>query len=237
MGRARLVVGLVVLLVLTGCTRSLEFTYKPSATPVKAAQKAGAMSFGVAKFEDKRSWVDVSDSKGQSFVAQQGPWKFGLTHDGKEFVPVNELIQSLFVTELRRAGFQTKPLAGIGSKTSLKQLRDLGQQSGAQYALGGEILVFEFVNEDKGFTVTSRRSVTLTLTVVRIADGQPIVDSTFSELNREGEGMGVLHTTNVDKLLHGPFKIVIDKVIGELAQKLEVARGDIAVRFVAQAQP
>jgi hypothetical protein len=159
------------------------------------------MSFGVAKFEDKRSWVDVSDSKGQSFVAQQGPWKFGLTHDGKEYVPVNDLIQSLFVTELRGAGFQAEPLAGIGSKTSLQQLRDLGQQSGAQYALGGEILVFEFVNEDKGFTVTSRRSVTLTLTVVRIQDGLAIVDSTFSELNREGEGMGVLHTTNVDKLL------------------------------------
>ncbi len=233
MDRARLVVGIVALLVLAGCTRSLEFTYKPSATPVKAFQKAGGMAIGVAKFEDKRSWVDTSDEKGQSYIAQQGPWKFGLTHDGKEFVPVNDLIQSLFVTELRQAGFQAKPLPGLPTRA---QLRQVGQQAGTQYVLGGEIHVFEFVNEEKAFTVTSRRSVTLAVTVVQVQDGRPIIDSNYNELNREGEGMGVMHTTNVDKLMHGPFKIVIQKVIGELAQKLEVAQEDITVRFVAYAR-
>src|SRR5262245_21958406 len=121
MDRARFVVGIVALLVLAGCTRSLEFTYKPSTTPVRGAQKAGGMTIGVAKFEDKRSWVDTTDEKGQSYVAQQGPWKFALTHDGKDYVPVNDLIQSIFVTELRQAGFQAKPLPGLPTRAQLCQ--------------------------------------------------------------------------------------------------------------------
>lgn len=112
--RVRPLIGVFALLVLAGCTRSLEYPYRPATTRVAAAEKARAMSFGVAKFEDKRSWVDASDSKGQSYVAQQGAWKFALTHEGHEYVPVN------------------------------------GQQAGTDYAVGGEILVLEFVNEDKG---------------------------------------------------------------------------------------
>ena len=181
---------------------------------------------------DKRSWIDATDSKGLSYIAQQGPWKFGLTHEGREFVPVNELLQSLFVTELQNAGFQAKPLDGTASKQSRPQFTQFAQQAGMDYALGGEILVFEFVNEEKFFTVTSRRAVTLALYVVRVRDGQSVVDSTFTELNREGEGMGVLHTTNADKLLHGPFKAVVEKVIAEVAQKLEVSSADISVKFV-----
>jgi uncharacterized protein YlxP (DUF503 family) len=228
-------IGVVTLLTLTGCTRSLELTYTPSAAKVTAADKAAAMSFGVARLEDKRSWVDATDSKGQSYIAQQGAWKFGLTHEGREFVPVNEVLQSLFVTELRTAGFPAKPLDGIASKQAASQLRELGRQAGTEYAIGGEILVFEFVNEDKVWTVTSRRAVTLNLLIVRTQDGQPVVDSTYSELNREGEGMGVLHSTNVDKLFHGAFKTVVQRVIEEVARKLEVTASAISVRLVAGA--
>jgi hypothetical protein len=236
MVRVRPLVGMLTLLVLAGCTRSLEFTYKPGPSRVAAPGKAGIL-FGVAKLDDKRSWVDVTDEKGQSYIAQQGPWKFGLTHEGREYIPLNDLVQSLFITELRTAGFQAKPLNGVASKQTAQELRQLGQQAGTDYAIGGEILVFEFVNEDKGFTVTTRRSVTLALIIVQTRDGQPVVDSTFSELQREGQGMGALHTTNADKLLNGAFKTLAYRVITEVARKLELSSSDISIRFVSHAQP
>ena len=218
-------------LLLTGCTRSLEYTYTPAVTRLAGADKAARMSIGVAKFSDTRSWIDAKDDKGRSYIAQQAAWRFGITHDGREFTPVDELLQALFIRGLANAGFRTRPLDSVASKATAPALRDAGARAGTTFVLGGEILVFEFVNEQGFWTITSRRAVTLALYLARIDDGQPIVDSTFTEAQREGEGMGVLHTTNVDKLMNGVLKTVIQRVVAEVAQKLEVSAADVSVRL------
>jgi uncharacterized protein YlxP (DUF503 family) len=222
---------LLAAVLLTGCTRSLEYTYKPAVARLGGADKAARMSIGVATFSDKRSWIDAGDEKGRSYIAQQDAWRFGITHDGREFIPVDELLQTLFVRELGNAGFQARPLDSVASKGTATALRDAGSKAGATFALGGDILVFEFVNEQGFWTITSRRAVTLALYLARVSDGQPVVDSTFTETQREGEGMGVMHTTNVDKLMNGVLKTVIQRVVAEVAQKLEVSAADVSVRL------
>jgi uncharacterized protein YlxP (DUF503 family) len=216
---------------LTGCTRSLEYTYQPAVARLAGADKAAQMSIGVAKFSDKRSWIDAKDDKGRSYIAQQSPWKFALTHEAREYIPVDELLQTLFVRELANAGFQARPLDSVASKATAPALRDEGAKAGTTFVLGGDILVFEFVNEQGFWAVTSRRAVTLALYLARVNDGQPVVDSTFTEMQREGEGMGVLHTTNADKLMNGVLKTVIQRVVAEVAQKLEISAADVSVRL------
>ena len=77
-------------------------------------------------------------------------------------------------------------------------------------------MTFEFENETGVLTVTSRRSVTLALTLSG-KNGSKLVDNQlFSENDRENEGLGVLHSTNADKLLNRAFK----KVVGDVLTKV-----------------
>lgn len=218
------------LVVATGCTRSLELSYTADTARLANADALARVSLGVARFEDKRPWIDQSDKDSESYVAKQGPWKFGLTWQGKEYVPVKTIVQGLFVAEFGKAGVTAKPIDQVLSKPTRPEFRKAGEAQGADYVLGGEIFVLEFVNEDRGFTITSRRTVTLSVLLVKTGADETLLDTSFSENERKGEGMGILHSTNIDRLMNGVFKKVARQVIEQVAAKLALRPEDVRMR-------
>jgi hypothetical protein len=60
---------------------------------------------------------------------RQGSWRFGMTYKGQEFVPVADLVQTLFVEEFTRAGVESKPIAKILTKDRLADMRTAGEQA------------------------------------------------------------------------------------------------------------
>ena len=91
---------------LSGCTRSLEMTYNPAAYRLPQSDVLRGVALGVAKFEDRRAWIDRTEPQSLGYVMQQGSWKFGLTYQGKEYIPVQDLVQAILVDEFRRAGLE-----------------------------------------------------------------------------------------------------------------------------------
>jgi hypothetical protein len=225
------------LVAFAGCTRSIEVTYNDDITPVSAA--AHAPTIGITKLVDMRSWVDPKDAKSLSFVAQQGTWKFGMTYEGKEFIPVNDFIQQVMVEDFGKQGWQSTAVDQTVTSDAAA-LAKVCKDSHTDYALGGKIETFEFVNETGFVTVTSRRAVSLVITVAK-ADGTAVLNQAdFTQNDREGEGMGVLHSTNVDKLVNVAFKKVITDVLANVHQKtaldvrevrVQYANGDLIKRF------
>lgn len=204
---------LIVLFGATGCTRSFLATYKVG-QPVLVPGDS-RVTIAVAKFVDKRSFVRPSDKKSVAYIATQGPWQFGLTYKGTSFTPVSDLLQDAAVDELNAAGF-----------VALKQ-----QVSGApsDYVLGGEVINFEFANDAGMWRVTSRRAVTINLEL-RKFDGSPVFASQLiNETDTENEGMGVLHTTNVEKLINGALKRALTKTVDTVAEALQLKKADIKI--------
>ncbi|HEY7517273.1 MAG TPA: hypothetical protein VIE36_03195 [Methylomirabilota bacterium] len=230
---SRTAVGILLLFGLAttvGCTRSLEMSYTPSLYRLPRAEQLGGIVLGVGKLEDRRSWIERSDPESQSYVMQSGPWRFGLTYKAKEFVPVADLVQSLLVDEFNRAGVAARPLPAVLTKDDTAAMSAAGQQHGAGYALGGRVHVFEIVNEQGFWTVTSRRAITLEIHVLQVTAGTLLVDSTVTHNDRQNEGMGVLHSTNVDRLMNTVFRQVVTQVVEQVAAKLAMDPGDIGVR-------
>lgn len=203
----KIAVALAVVLAATGCTRSLEAKYAGGADPALAApSKAVAQKIAVVPFADERAWVDKEDDQSRSYIAKQGAWRFGLTFEGQEFTPVSTLVQKLFVTELKAAGYDA-----VAAPAPVQ---------GAAYNLSGRIVTFEFENETGVVTVTSRRAVMLALTLTD-RQGKPVLDNQLiGDSDRENEGMGVMHSTNVDKLLNRVFKKVVNNVLGQMKSRL-----------------
>jgi hypothetical protein len=221
---------LALLFSLAGCTRSLEMAYTPSLYRLPQADQWKGKPLGVAKLEDRRSMIDRTEPQSLGYVMQQGAWRFGLTYQGREYVPVSDLVQALFVDEFVRAGLETKAIPQVLTKDSVPAMRAAGEQAGVAYVLGGRILVFEIVNEDKFWTLVSRRSITLEITVVQVASGESLLDTTSAQTDRRDEGMGIRHSTNVDRLMNTVFRQVVTQVVEQVAAKLALDPRDVNVR-------
>jgi hypothetical protein len=218
--------------VLSGCggTMSLDMTYAPALYRLPQADQWKGIALGVAKFEDRRAWIDRSEVQSLAYVMQNGPWRFGLTHQGREYVPVADLVQTLFVDEFTRAGVETKPIAKILTKDNLAEMRNAGESAGAAYVLGGRILVFEIVNETGMWTVTSRRSVTLDITLARVQSGDVVLDNNVALTDRQDEGMGIRHSTNVERLMNNVFRRVMTQIVEQVTAKLALDPRNVDVR-------
>jgi hypothetical protein len=225
-----LLVVLAILIPLSGCTRSLEMTYNPALYRLPQADQWPGKPLGIAKLEDRRSLIDRTEPQSLGYVMQQGPWRFGLTYQGREYVPVGDLVQALFVDEFGRAGVEAKAIAQVLTKDSVSAMRAAGEQARVAYVLGGRILVFEIVNEDKFWTIVSRRSVTLEISVVQVQSGESILDTTVAQTDRRDEGMGIRHSTNVDRLMNTVFRLVVTQVVEQVAAKLALNPRDVNVR-------
>lgn len=211
-----------------GCTRSIEVAYQtPLVRPLETAQRA---RIGIAKFDDRRSWVDAANPKSGSFIAQQGSWRFGLSFNQKDYTPVADVIQQILLTEFANGGVSVKEVTRAVSKGDGKDRPQSEERKQFDYLLGGEILVFEFVNEVGFWTITSRRAATISVILVRTEDGAHVADKVFNESEREGEGMAVLHSTNLDKLVNGVLKKVAGQIVQEVSSKLGIDPKNVAIR-------
>lgn len=218
---------------LSGCTRSLEMTYNPAAYRLPQSDVLRGVALGVAKFEDRRAWIDRTEPQSLGYVMQQGSWKFGLTYQGKEYIPVQDLVQAILVDEFRRAGLeQVTAIPDVLTKDAAPAMRTAAAQQRLGYVLGGRIHVFEIVNEVGFWTVTSRRAVTLEIHLLQAGIGGLALDTTVSQLDRQGEGMGVRHSTNVDRLMNTVFRQVVTSVVEQVAAKLALAPRDVRVHLV-----
>ena len=225
-----LAVGLLTLAALAGCTRSLEMSYSPALYRLPQADKLKGVVLGVAKPEDRRASVVQSDPDNLTYVMRQGAWRFGLTYKGQEFVPVADLLQMLFVEEFNRAGVESTPIAKILTKDKIPDMRAAGEQAGIPYVLGGRVLVFEITN-DVGWTVVSRRSVTLEVTLVRVQSGDIAFDNVVSAGNRDESAWGISHGTSIDRLMNSAFRQVVIQVVEQVAAKLALDPRDVHVRI------
>ena len=225
-----LTIGLVLLATLVGCTRSMETNYSPALYRLPQADALKGVVLGVAKPEDRRSAVIQSDPDNLTYVMRQGAWRFGLTYKGQEFVPVADLVQTLFVEEFTRAGVESKPIAKILAKDKIADMKAAGEQAGVPYVLGGRVLVFEITN-DTGWTVISRRSVTLEVTLVRVQSGEAAFDNVVSAGDRDESAWAISHATSVDRLMNSAFRQVVTQVVEQVAAKMALDPRDIHVRF------
>jgi hypothetical protein len=228
----RVLVVLLAVVAISACTQSLEMTYNPAAYQLPQPNQLRSVTLGIAKFEDRRSWINRSEAQSLAYVMQQGPWKFGLTYQGKDYVPVQDFVQMIFVDEFTRAGVEeVKAIPEVLTKDTVPTMQTAAEQNRVAYLLGGRIHVFEIVNETGVWTVTSRRAVTLEITLLQASSGNLMLDATVSQLDRRGEGMGVRHTTNVDRLMNTVFRQVVTQVIEQVAAKLALDPRDVHVRF------
>jgi len=234
-GRAWMLAGLLAMTALPGCTRSMEMNYSPALYRLPQADQLASVVLGVAKLEDRRTTIDRSDLESLGYVMRAGAWKFGLTHQGKEYVPVADLVQALFVDEFKRAGVQARAVPKILTKDNLTDMRDAGEQAGAAYVLGGRVLIFEVVNDVGMWTVTARRSITLEINVVRVQGGDVVLDNTVSLTDKE-ESMAIAHSTSVDRLMNNVFRRVVTQVVEQVAAKLAHDPCDVDVRVTLVAR-
>lgn len=217
-----------IILTMTGCTKSIPVTYNADMTRISNAEDIKNFSLGVAKFEDNRTLVYKDDAKSGSYVALQSPWKFGLTYQNKEYMPVKDIVQDIFVKELGNAGINAKPIDHVLSKKNLPDMRNITQLDKTDYLLGGEILIFEFANDAGFWTVTSHSTVALNLILVKV-DGEEVrLDATYNETERENEGLVVLLTTNADTLVNKVLKKVVNQVIQQVSAKMALNCSDVS---------
>jgi hypothetical protein len=96
------------------------------------------------------------------------------------------------------------------------------------------VLVFEIVN-DAGWTVVSRRAVTLEVTLVGVQTGEIGFDNVVSAADRDESAWAISHATSVDRLMNNVFRQVVTQVVEQVAAKLGLAPADVSVRFALAA--
>ena len=204
-----------------GCTKSLPINYSEG-IEIEKINIINEKSIGITKFKDERSISKSTNIKSQSFIATQSPWQFGLTYENENYCPVNKIINRILYKEMKAAGFNVKNIDIIPANQNKQTLINISKNESVDYILGGKILTFEFANDAGMWTVTSRQSVTLSLTLISSKGEVLFKNSTFSDSNSKNEGMAVLHSTNVDKLVNNVFKNVLKKVLIEISTELAV---------------
>ena len=177
----------------------------------------------------KRSWVNPGDEQSKSYVAQAGSWKFGLSFAGKEYTPSDLIVRSAISDEFRRLGATVTPIETVLGSSDLAKYDAAGTAAKVDYVLGGDLVVFEFVNETGLVTVTSRRGVSLNLKMKRVGASRTMIDQNYSQNDRENEGLGVMHSTNVNKLMNGALKSVVHKLVTDVATALNLPENKVAV--------
>jgi hypothetical protein len=210
---------LTALTLLSGCTHTVDVVYQASASRLPNAQALESVTVGVAKFEDKRAWVEAGDPKTESFISHAGVHKFGLNYLNKDWVPVKDLIQDALIKELTNAGIKAKALDVVLSKTSLKGTSELGTDVG-DLQIGGQILAFDYVLQPGMWTVTARRTTILDLNLYRKGEAKPFHDQSISEMDTQEYGMATSHSVNAYNLVNEIFRKVAHQIVQQTADRL-----------------
>ena len=201
--KGKLVISSFVLLATTACTNSIDARY--DAGMELDDNRLSGETLAVHEFEDERALISPDHEKAESFVARQGAWKIGLKYEGEALPPVSTVLQDAFISEFEAVGVNAVEGATAPDDA---------------YSLDGEILEFGFNNDAGVVTVESSRRVSLKLTLAD-GSGEPLFNErVFNSSDRENEGMAVAHSTNVEKLMSGRLKEVIETVVKRTNQEL-----------------
>lgn len=201
--KGKILISSFALMAATACTNAIDARYE-AGMELEENHLSGE-TIVVHRFDDERPLISPDHEEANSFVARQGAWKIGLKYEGQEFPPVSSVLQDVFMREFEAVG-----MTAVAGETA---------QEGA-YSLDGRILEFGFNNNAGIVTVESSRRVSLELTLTD-AQGKPVfVDRAFNSADRENEGMAVAHTTNVEKLMSGRLKEVIEEVVERTNREL-----------------
>jgi hypothetical protein len=200
-------------LLVAGCTRSMDYSYNPNtySAPVKD------VTVGVVPLEDKRSWVKDGDVKSQSFIMSAGSWKFGLTHDEADYTPVYRIIADIMVDELRAAGLGAKEVIPA---TKSESLAETARKHNVNYVLTGDVQAFEVMNDMGLVTIDARRQVNINLSLYNAQGALVDGPANYSNNITVNEGMGVMHSTNIDKLFNETLKPVMKRVAQRMQERV-----------------
>jgi hypothetical protein len=206
---------LVGILLLIGCAsaKSYTFDYQASTALSPNAAALQKITIGIAKFEDKRAWVEKENLESESYVGHAGKIKTGLTYKKNDFTPVKDIFQDLLIQELTKAGFKARALDKVFSKDNLSSIKDFCKDQAADYILGGQLLVFEFVNKPAIWTITSDKTVTVKLNLFKCDDAQMLIDTAIHETESQEYPMGVAISVNVNNLINDVFRKVAQQIV------------------------
>jgi choline dehydrogenase-like flavoprotein len=225
--------GMVLLAVVgAGCTRTYEAKYQAGMPRLDQAEQLRGLRLGIATFDDRRATVEASEPQTRGYVAKQGPWRFGMTYKGRNYIPVAELAQAIFVEEFQRAGIEANAIPQVLGKGAAAAMRAAGDQAGTSHVLGGNVNVFEFENHDQFWYIESVRSVVLEIELVRVRDGESVLDTSVAATDRGNEGAISPHSSNVDQLMNRVFRLVVYQVVDKVVAKLAMELGRVDVRVV-----
>lgn len=230
------------ILLITGCLskRSITVNYNEDMPRLNNAGTLTNVSLGIAKFEDKRTINNPIDPGSESYVAdlisghKKIPVNIGLTYEGREYIPVNDLIQNIFIKEFTNAGINAKPIAEVIPKQNFSQISTLKENYKFDYIIGGQILGFGFacIETAKFWTTQSDayRSVEIDIIIVKMNGEKVLINERFSETQHE---TGItFHTDSVDILMNVVLKKIVKQVIQEAAAKMAINYRDVSWKIV-----
>lgn len=206
----------------SGCAQSYPVHYRSGldmASPILPPNE----SIGIGRFRDARPEARINSDPSKGYLSQSGPFKAGLTYEGRRYIPINELIQDLLIKELQSVGVDAKAIGGGQIALNRRDLTRLAHEAGTTYALGGQIqdFVFSYPEADPSrfFRLpkfTGNQTATLSLTLVR-SSGVPLFEGkVFTDTHIENVGIVFGHTASVDKLLNIALKNVLRSLAIEL---------------------
>ncbi len=207
-----------------GCTRSLDVAYKMDMASLTGGDTSRKdIAIGIAKFDDLRTdekgkLVKENKPKNESYVADMGAWKFGITYQGKDYSPVKDIIQAIFVDEFKNAGFNAKPIDMVLSKKNKQDFQMVGKKNEVDYIIGGDIIDFKFRYIDKFFSLTQQRRVSLN--IFSMKQGKEIFLDTYLTETNEANNVIAIHSINAEKLINIPFRSIVIQVIQNVEAKL-----------------
>jgi len=211
----------------SGCARSYPVHYRSGlnmASPILPPNE----SIGIARFRDARPQANLRRDPSKVYVCVFSFLKFGLTHEGRPYIPINDLIQDLLIKELQAAGVDAKAIGGKQIVLESPDLTRLANEAGTTYALGGQIqdFMFDYPDDEQEPTtffalpnMNGTQTATLSLTLVR-SSGVPLFEGkVFTDTNIEywkAPLRSSIYRASVNKLLNIALKNVFRSLAIEL---------------------
>lgn len=215
-----LILGLLVVAVLCGCTRSFEMAYEADAPRLANTSALENITLGIAKFEDKRTWVEADYPKSESFVLK----KIGLTYKGTDYTPVKDIIQDILIQEFTRSGYRVKAIDSVVSASKSTIISGMPNGQTFDYLLGGEILQFESVLDAGVWTVTNNRNVSINLNLYTKNNPQPVMVTPVVEKETQEYPMAVSIPVCLTNLVNEVFRKAARTIINKTTDSITGAR-------------
>ena len=218
-----IIAGLAVMTI--GCSRSIPVSYQMSSNisaniaHLTTGKAIKDIKIGVARFEDKRSFVEEDKPETESYITPDE--NDGITYQGRELFPVKNMIQEILVNEFRNAGFNAKPIDMVLSNKNKQNIQMIGKENNLDYIIGGDIADFQFYY-DRGFFTVGFQHIRVSLNVFlgKVQENKLLFDTSFTKINKNTIHQKHDFSSDAFNLINMPFKNVVMQVIQNVADKL-----------------